>query len=297
LIPVAVPNKLFDRWGYVDKTGRMVIKPQFDEAWEFSGGLAAVAADDKLGYIDRTGKFVIPAEHLLASIPPPPFSQGLVAVAEQGVGHEVLDEQFVEMMNIVDSTANYKAGSVIDLPAVFYGFIDKTGKPVLEPKYQYADNFTEGMAVVEVGEKFGYVDTTGKLVIEPKYAAAQEFSEGLAAVVLAGDSAEKSGYIDRTGKMIIKPQFKGSVGPFSQGLALVEFPASSGPKYGFIDKTGKIKIKPRFDEVSSFFEGLAGARVGAKWGFINTAGKFVIKPQFDGAGDFSGGVAGVAWEK
>jgi len=46
------------KWGYIDNTGRIVIKPQFDEARDFSEGLARVTIDGKFGYIDKTGKYV-----------------------------------------------------------------------------------------------------------------------------------------------------------------------------------------------------------------------------------------------
>ncbi len=52
------PVKQNDKWGYIDKTGEAVIKPQFRVAWEFSGGLALVRIGDKYGYIDKTGKYV-----------------------------------------------------------------------------------------------------------------------------------------------------------------------------------------------------------------------------------------------
>jgi WG containing repeat len=47
----------------VDKTGKVVISPQFDVASEFSQGLAAVRIGDdtsgKYGYIDKTGHMII----------------------------------------------------------------------------------------------------------------------------------------------------------------------------------------------------------------------------------------------
>ncbi|MBP5241278.1 MAG: WG repeat-containing protein, partial [Bacteroidales bacterium] len=46
-------------WGFMDKTGNVVIEPQFTEAGDFSEGLAKVSVDWKWGYIDQTGKFVI----------------------------------------------------------------------------------------------------------------------------------------------------------------------------------------------------------------------------------------------
>jgi hypothetical protein len=49
----------FDGWhGYVDKTGRMVIKPQFELGQPFQGGLALVVDDGKIGYINKSGSFV-----------------------------------------------------------------------------------------------------------------------------------------------------------------------------------------------------------------------------------------------
>lgn len=50
-----VQNK---KHGFIDKTGKIVIAAQFDEAGDFSGGIAAVAIDQKLGYIDKTGKYI-----------------------------------------------------------------------------------------------------------------------------------------------------------------------------------------------------------------------------------------------
>jgi hypothetical protein len=61
LFPIAVG----DKWGYIDKTGTMVIQPRFDEIASFSAGLALVClddADDTWAYIDKTGKVVWQSE-------------------------------------------------------------------------------------------------------------------------------------------------------------------------------------------------------------------------------------------
>lgn len=44
--------------GYIDKTGKYVINPQFDLAGEFSEGLSGVKIGDKWGFIDKIGKYV-----------------------------------------------------------------------------------------------------------------------------------------------------------------------------------------------------------------------------------------------
>src|SRR5262249_2748025 len=77
------------------------------------------------------------------------------------------------------------------------GYIDNTGKVVIEPKFTYGGDFEEGMATITEGEKVGYIDKTGNVVVKPQYEEAGAFSEGLAYVY----TNKKYGFIDKTGKM------------------------------------------------------------------------------------------------
>ena len=70
---------------------------------------------------------------------------------------------------------------------------------------------------VDVDGKWGYVDGTGKMIIEPQYNFCDLFVDGIAEVI---SSSGKMGYIDETGKFIIKPGFKYAT-RFSEGLAFV----------------------------------------------------------------------------
>jgi hypothetical protein len=46
------------RWGFIDKSGKIVINPQFDEAMAFADGLARVKVGHKTGYINTAGKYI-----------------------------------------------------------------------------------------------------------------------------------------------------------------------------------------------------------------------------------------------
>src|SRR5918999_477356 len=76
------PTDLFLVWdergkyGFIDGSGRVRIRPQFDGALPFTEGLAAVRLGDKWGFIDPSGKVVIPLSYYGVS----PFSDGLAAV-------------------------------------------------------------------------------------------------------------------------------------------------------------------------------------------------------------------------
>jgi hypothetical protein len=55
------PVEIYDRWGYCDNQGKVLIVPRFAEAGEFSSGLAAVKEPGTglYGYIDNSGNYVI----------------------------------------------------------------------------------------------------------------------------------------------------------------------------------------------------------------------------------------------
>jgi len=72
----ALPVTHNSKQNVTPQTGKLVISPQFNQAYPFSQGLAAVKIGDKWGYIDKTGKFVIQPQFNYAQS----FSEGLAAV-------------------------------------------------------------------------------------------------------------------------------------------------------------------------------------------------------------------------
>ena len=58
---------------------------------------------------------------------------------------------------------------------------------------------------VQVDGKDGFIDKTGKIIINPQFDFAYVFREGLAKVEIGHGAAKKVGYIDKTGKYIWKP--------------------------------------------------------------------------------------------
>jgi hypothetical protein len=72
---------------------------------------------------------------------------------------------------------------------------------------------------------------TGTFVINPQFDDALPFSEGLAAVRIGDFETGKWGFIDKTGSFVINPQFD-TVRSFTEGLALVE--DGTTRKFGFI---------------------------------------------------------------
>jgi hypothetical protein len=96
---------------------------------------------------------------------------------------------------------------------------------VIPPQFACALGFSGGLACASKGGLFGYIDRTGKFVIPPPFEYSNEFSDGLAGVPL-GDKGW--GFIDRTGKVVIPPRFNWIYGGFRHGIVQVALDGKAG---------------------------------------------------------------------
>ncbi|MCY7275738.1 MAG: WG repeat-containing protein, partial [Phormidesmis sp. CAN_BIN44] len=122
-----------------------------------------------------------------------------------------------------------------------------SAKPItnlaIEHQFDSASNFSEGFALVRIGDQFRYIDRMGKVVVIPQveFESYSPFSEGLA-IARVGSNY---GYIDKTGDVVINPRFEGA-SQFLEGLAAIRI----GNHYGFINSQGKVIINPEFELAS-----------------------------------------------
>lgn len=83
------PIKAGDKWGYVDNKGQYVINSQFEEAFNFSEGLALFkSTDGKFGFIGEDGKYVINPKYKDANS----FLEGLAAVVMENGKPQFIDK-------------------------------------------------------------------------------------------------------------------------------------------------------------------------------------------------------------
>ena len=131
------------KWGYIDREGTMVIKPQYDGAYPFSEGLALVKRGEEWLFIDRNGKPAIFLNKIFPGFRWPWLKY--VAAYPGNLTHDEREGLFSDRMLRI----YYKEK---------WGYIDKTGKIVVEPQYWSACDFSHGWARV------GTLDTTSRLL-------------------------------------------------------------------------------------------------------------------------------------
>ena len=156
--------------------------------------------------------------------------------------------------------------------------IDINGNLIKLNNYESVNDFSEGLARVEVDGKYGFVDKEENEVVSPKYDDTGDFSEGLARVWMD----RKCGFIDKEGNEVVSPKYD-AAGDFNEGLARVEVDG----KHGFIDKEGNEVVSPKFDYVRDFIEGLALVEADGKFSCIDKKGKDVISPKYEVIGIFN----------
>src|SRR5205823_3344504 len=91
-----------------------------------------------------------------------------------------------------------------NLLAERYGFVNTRGRVVIDPQWEDAGYFSEGLTPVKRNGKWGFIDKTARVVIEPQWENEPYFREGLASVKRDG----KWGLIDKTGRVVSEPQWE-----------------------------------------------------------------------------------------
>ncbi|MBI5360598.1 MAG: WG repeat-containing protein [Planctomycetes bacterium] len=241
-------------YGYIDINGKMAIKPKFSgRGDDFKEGLASVLSDDcKWGYIDKTGNVVIDFKFDFTD----DFSDGFAQIGFftdetddetnkiyygfiDKTGKIVISPQFELISNFSSNVASYheKDGSIV--------YINREGEVI--DSYKVGCDFSDGLASVatDINEdsypyRWGYIDNTGKLIIDFKFPEAYDFHEGFAIV----DLIDKLGYINKIGDLIFTHEKPVELSDFLHGLAKVTIPSKAGSKMGYINATGKYVWEP-----------------------------------------------------
>jgi hypothetical protein len=256
-VPTLFPARCGSKWGFIDKTGHVVIDFRYEDAWDFRDGMAPVRTGGQWGYIDESGSAVIPPQFGDIWLLLDAFSEGLAP--------------------------RHNGNSLV-------GFIDKSGTLLIPAPPEWADAapFSEGLAPVWLKNgRCGYIDKSGNVVLRPAGVTdVRPFSEGLAAVRHRGQGY---GYFDSRGRYVVDPQFL-SATEFSDGLAIVEYDFR---RFGIIDTSGQIVKRLEYDQVMGLSEGRAVVVVGDGWGYMDESGTLVVPPRFETAWDFAGGLARV----
>ncbi len=172
--------------GYMNvKTGKIIVQPKYDKAFQYYEGLAFVdTIDSGIWVIDKEGKVKYGPYFYRTDAWNYRYSEGLALVKKEVDDH------------------------------IRYIYIDHNGKVklMLPEEYVFACHFFEGLACFAVEdsqgrEKYGYIDKSGRVVIEPMYESVSDFQNGLAVVGFYEGKEMRVGVINKSNEWVIPPQY------------------------------------------------------------------------------------------
>ena len=210
-----------------------------NEKKQFDGFLYPIRENGLYGYIDSVGNRIIEPEFLWVST----FHNGLAMAVVDTIYHVVPDSMAYEVG---------ERDAIINVYRMYakYGYIDKSGDFVIEPRFisyvnmneigdvtndmddcsnaLYRNSFRNKRAMFydTLTWKNGYIDTKGYIVIPPKFYYSEPFSEGLAIVK---DAVAEPLY---TNKACITPSKLRCAYLDTLGNAVTEFKYESLTRFG-----------------------------------------------------------------
>jgi hypothetical protein len=255
-----------NKYGYLDLKGDEVIVTKYDNAYGFNKlGIARVAKKSAAsssvtlwGYIDKKGNEVIP------------------------IKYENLGDFYNGLVYAKDPETNR------------YGFLDKTGKWILNPVYLDLLSFDDlgGAWVKQTDAKWHYINKTGKDLgmLDDKGTGYRSFSNNGYAVYENNDAAYV--LLDKNGSTVKKIDDCDAIYNFNYGVG--GYKCKSNSKYGFIDVNGNKITGCDFDG----FEGFTEAGISKvtktidgknKSGYIDSKGNIILPIVYDYVYNFRDG--------
>lgn len=311
LSPAAISSESYRWYGYIDKTGKTIINPRYEEPATFFNGLAMVTeykspTDHPVYFIDKQGNEVMKVVK----------KNNLYGVVD-AFGAEVVPCRF-KSIDCYDSGLLLTTG-VNNLNGV-WSVKDK--KEIVAPMYDIVPTNNEilgcktfvengGIIIVKKDDSYGAINTDGNEIVPCifNYACVEkgfiEVKRG------TGPFISKKGAYDREGNEILKCEHSileieensiigddvdiegdelsmghvlvdrngntiTKVGTFGQIRHISEGLAAVAKddthKFGFYDYDDDEVIEPRYEDAKTFSEGLAPVKFNGRWGYVNRKG-------------------------
>ncbi|WP_020530614.1 WG repeat-containing protein [Flexithrix dorotheae] len=184
------PVKKDNKWGAINKEGKLIISPEFDFISDFKNGYAILKKDGKSGMLDASGKVLFP-----------PTYDKIKPVGEK---HFVVWKGF-------------KAG-----------LIDSENKVMIPVDYDNLIQLNDKVLAIIKSEKYGIARMDGQVVLAPELDKIELFSKNSLATKIIKNG--KQGLLGNGGDILLDPKFDEievnglqAIGKIGYALTVVKF--------------------------------------------------------------------------
>jgi hypothetical protein len=196
------PVRVDGRWGYVDKTGALVISAQYRQPSLFENGRALVQVDEESFAINRDGE------------PTSRDPDDLIPKQRFGKWGFIRPDGTVAVDFIFDGFQSFSEGFAAVQVGERWGFIDRRGRLVIPAEFEDGSaippgglrsgppigSFQEGVAAVYKDGSWRFIDIKGRLAVPGQFSKVSNSGFQNGVVWVCG--TKKCGYIYKTGRVI-----------------------------------------------------------------------------------------------
>lgn len=276
------------RAGFIDANGRLLAAPRYARCGRWNEGRLWVQEDagpDSLGtFLDEQATPVSPMQFrdlsaVIPELPIPEFEKGVavVGMSEGGFGYLNAQGKVLGMTTQAGAFQRQDSELLICVVNDRVGFIDRTGKIVIQAQYEDATPFRGGRAGVRQGADWGLIDEAGDWVVKPAFESLRSASDD--GRIWAYEENGQLGLIDQAGKRLTGALYL-NVGALSGSAIAVQRVAG----WGLVSEAGTELIKPFYANLWPFGaepDLWAAQSSAGKWGVVDTKGHERVPCRYD----------------
>jgi hypothetical protein len=321
---VLIPIDEKERIGFADTSGKIRIKPQYDEVSDFFEGLSIVHKGDSVFYVNKEnentmGRIFADALPFHNGIAPVKVKDKWFLVDRLGeIKSEAYDEindmseelYVVKQNNLYcaideygqkiypckfERLGDFKNGNAYYQSENKYGFITKTGY-VHKPEFDWISDFNKNsIAIYKLNNKFGLIRNNGKILLDAKYDLVQACTDDIYILVsnnLYGYYSSNACFLS---EIVFDHEKERNIKSYTNGtfLKLVK-----KKNEALMDLNGKIVLEfNAYQEIGLSSNGPIRVKKNNKYGYLDKKLATLIQPKYLSATDFEDSVAIVSTKK
>ncbi len=140
-----------------------------------------------------------------------------------------------------------------------------------------------GLFEIHSSKKYGFINNSGKVIIEPFFAGIGTFTEGYCPVLYEEGNFSKWGFIDQMGNLVVDYTFDDISNSSVDGYWAVKH----NGKWGFYNVQTNKSVEFQYDDCTYSAEDYWAVCIDKKWGFINPTTGANIPCQYSECGTFN----------
>ena len=298
----AVLDSATGRWGYIDRSGRYAVAPQYINAGSFSEGKAAVAVGSAeqptWGYIDTTGAYIKGLEPRFQSAGR--FGNGLAPVHDEANGSYYVNADGTIGISAfglqLSSSINFEADgfgnmsefrngvalvSVSDFAGSEIAYLIRydgkvccqVGADLMKESFDSKQSLArQGYIIYRAASGYyGVKDDLGYTIIGEKYDLLAAGSEG----PLLAQLGSRYGYIGLSENVIVPFRYQGALLMSAHG-SFVETAGGWQP----ISTEGALTQSVKYEQVTAYINDYACFCENGLWGVLDGTGSALLPPMF-----------------